>query len=269
VLYGQLRDEWQALELATPISAVLNFAPAGLVLGAGTVLLRADGPRRLQSPAGREARVLALLSAAYGRAVAPSVLGNIERAAEAWCDGDDCLAYIHLAHARLGELQQPHDAAQRLVIVDAFLKAGGSPRTIFEALKVRRSYIDALEKDYNPDEPRVPAGSGITSGEWTRDGGGSAPTQPSYLLPGAASWLGDLAPSAATSLSEYALSLLADAGGAVAAFGLLFIPSPNPTTFVLKAKCRACRDCGTPGIATRACFISRTTILTDHSTLSR
>jgi hypothetical protein len=54
MLYGQLRDEWQALELATPISAVLNFAPAGLVLGTGTVLLCADGPRRLQSPAGRE-----------------------------------------------------------------------------------------------------------------------------------------------------------------------------------------------------------------------
>jgi hypothetical protein len=122
------------------------------------------------------------------------VLGNIERAAEAWCDGDDCLAYIHLAHARLGELRHPHDAAQRLVIFDAFLKAGGSPRTIFDALKARRSYIDALEKEYNPDEPRVPAGSGKPSGEWTRDGGGQAPTLPSYLVPGAASWLGDLVP---------------------------------------------------------------------------
>ena len=46
--------------------------------------------------------------------------------------------------------QHPHDAAQRLFSVDAFLKAGGSPRTIFEALKVGHSYIDTLEKDYNP-----------------------------------------------------------------------------------------------------------------------
>ena len=53
--------------------------------------------------AGQEARVVALLSIAYSRAVAPSVLGNIKRAAKAWNEGDDCLAYIHLAHTRLGE----------------------------------------------------------------------------------------------------------------------------------------------------------------------
>ncbi len=32
--------------------------------------------------------MLALLSAAYGKAIAPSVLGNIERAAKAWREGD-------------------------------------------------------------------------------------------------------------------------------------------------------------------------------------
>jgi hypothetical protein len=83
-----------------------------------------------------------------------------------------------LAHARLGELEYPHDAAQRLVIVDAFLKAGGSPRTVFKGLKRDAPYIDALEKDYNPEEPRVPPGSGKPSGEWTRDG------QPRKLQPG-------------------------------------------------------------------------------------
>jgi hypothetical protein len=224
---SQTREAWCMRERAIPISTVLNFAPDGLVLGAGTVLLRADGPHRLKNLTGRETRVLALLSAAYGRAVAPSVLGNIERAAKAWREGDDCLAYIHLAHARLGELPYPHDAAQRLGIVDAFLKAGGRPRTIFEALKAGRSYIDALEKDFNPDEARVPAGSGKPSGEWTRDGAAAKPSLPSYLAPGAASWLGDIAPSAATSLGDYALSLLSAAGGAVVAFGLVFIPSPN------------------------------------------
>jgi hypothetical protein len=67
---------------AIPLSTVLSLTPEGLVLGAGTVLLRAEGPRRLQSLAGRQARLLGLLSAAYGRAVAVSVLGNIERAAK-------------------------------------------------------------------------------------------------------------------------------------------------------------------------------------------
>jgi hypothetical protein len=110
--------------------------------------------------------VLALLSAAFGETIAPSVLGNIERAAKAWSDGDDCLAYIHLAHARLPTLHDPYDAAQRLFIVDAFMKAGTSPRAVFEALHFDGAYIDAVEKLFNPDEPRVPAGSGRTSGQW-------------------------------------------------------------------------------------------------------
>ena len=155
------------------------------------------------------------------------MLGNIERAAKAWGEGDDILAYIHLAHAGLGELEHPHRAAQHIVLADAFLKAGGSARAIFEALKAGHLHIDLLEKGYNPCEPRVPAGSGSTSGEWTRDGAASARSQLSYLLPGAASWLGNLSRPAAASLGEYALSLLTGAAGAVAAFGLLFIPSPE------------------------------------------
>ena len=219
-------NAWHARQRAVPISTVLNFTADGLVLGAGTVMLRAEGPRRLQSLAGQEARILVLLSVAYGRAVASSALRHIKRAAKAWREGDDdCLAYVHLAHARLGELQCPRDAAQRLVSVDAFLKAGGSATTIFEALKITRSYIDAFEKDYNTAEPRVPAGSGRTSGQWTRDGGASSPSLLSYLAPGAASWLEDLSLPAAASLGEYALGFLTAAGGAVTAAGLLLIPS--------------------------------------------
>src|SRR5580698_10837211 len=101
VLHEQLRNAWQVRKRLMPISPVLNLTPEGLALGAGTVLVPADGPRQLQSLRGQEARVLALLSVAYGRAVAPSVLGNIERAAKAWHEGDDCLAYIHLAHTGL------------------------------------------------------------------------------------------------------------------------------------------------------------------------
>ena len=92
MLHEQLRNAWHARKRVVPISPVLNLTPEGLVLGAGTVLVPADGPRRLKSLRGQEARVLALLSAAYGRAIAPSVLGNIERSAKAWSEGDDCLA---------------------------------------------------------------------------------------------------------------------------------------------------------------------------------
>lgn len=233
MLNQQPRDNSRAPAPIEPISNVLRIAPQGLTLGAGTVLLPADGPRQLRSTRGCEARLLALLSAAYDRAVDPAVLGNIERAAKAWNAGDDCLAYIHLAHARLGELEYPHDAAQRLVIVDAFLKAGGSPRTVFKGLKLDASYIDALEKEYNPAEPRIPPGSGKPSGEWTRGGEAARPPVPSFAppprvgAPGAASWLSQVGRSAAIALGRFALPLISEAGGAVGAFGLLFIPSPN------------------------------------------
>ena len=99
MLHQQLSNAWRFRERAFPISPVLTLKPEGLVLGAGTLVLPAEELRRLKSVDGDELRVLALLSAAYGRAIAPAVLRNIERAAKAWREGDDCLAYIHLAHA--------------------------------------------------------------------------------------------------------------------------------------------------------------------------
>jgi hypothetical protein len=193
----------------------MAFAPEGLVLGAGTVLVAAEGARRLTSLDGQEARVLALLSAAYGKAVAPAVLGNISRAANAWRQGDTCLAYIHLAHSRLPKLQDSYEAARRLFLAEGFLELGGNPRAVLKALDLDAAYIDAAEKVYNPAEPRVPAGSGRTSGQWTR----------------VLSVLGDLTAEAAEELSGFALRLLgaslSEGAAAATAFGLLFIPSPN------------------------------------------
>jgi hypothetical protein len=173
VLHKKLEDAWQARCRAMPISAVLKFAPEGLVLGAGTVVVAAEGGRQLDSLAGQEAHVLALLSAAYGKAVPPSVIGNIKRAAKAWSEGDDCLAYVHLAHARLPMPDDPYEAAYRLFVVDGFMKSGAGPRAVFEAHRLSPQYVDAVEKAFNPDEPRVPAGSGRTSGRWTRGPDGS------------------------------------------------------------------------------------------------
>jgi hypothetical protein len=207
VLHEQLRNAWHARKRVVPISPVLNLTPEGLMLGAGTVMVPAVGPRRLRSMRGQETRVLALLSAAYGKAVAPSVLSNIERAAKAWSEGDDCLAYIHLAHAGLREMQDPYESARRLFIVEGFMKAGTSPRAVYEALHLGMAYFDLLEKLYNPTQPRVPAGSGRPSGEWTR------------LI----SALGSLTAAQVAELGTYALRL----GGVSAALGLLFVPSPN------------------------------------------
>lgn len=211
MLDRRLREAWQARERAFPIHPVLTLAPEGLVLGAGTVLIPAEGVRRLTSLDGHEARVLALLSVAYGKAVAPAALGNIARAADAWRQGDDCLAYIHLAHSRQSELQDCYEAARRLFLAEGFLEAGGSPSALF-TLDLDETYIDAVEKVYNPAEPRVPAGSGRISDQWTRG----------------LSLLADLTEAAAEHLGTFAVRLLTRAGGAAAAaFGLLFIPSPN------------------------------------------
>jgi hypothetical protein len=211
VLKTQLRDGWHARECAIPISPIPRFTHEGLVLGAGTVLIAAGGPRRQSSLEGQEARVLALLSAAYGRPVAPCVLGNVKRAAKSWSEGDDCLAYIHLAHAGLQSLHDFRAGAYRLHMAHCAMKHGASPRAVLEALHLDARYIDSVEKLYNPEEPRVPAGSGRISGQWTR------------LL----SWIGGLDAAEALELGLYAARVATPVGGAAAVLGLLFIPSPN------------------------------------------
>jgi len=212
MLDEQLRNAWRWRERAVPISAVPTLTSEGLVLGAGTVLIPAEGSRRLKSFEGQELNLLALLSAAYGRPIVPSVLGNIERAAKAWSQGDDCLAYIHLAHARLSEPQNSYEAARRLFIADGFMKAGMSPRAVFEALALDPIFIDQVEKLYDPAQPRVPPGSGRTSGQWTK----------------VSSFLADLTTEAAKQLGRFAAALLApEAAEAAVVFGVLVIPSPN------------------------------------------
>ena len=122
------------------------------------------------------------------------------------------------------------------------MKVGTSPRAVFEAFHFGAPYIDAVEKFFNPDQPRVPAGSGRTSGEWTdseETGGDDAARvgttgqeeQGSSVLGRAplpaAGFLGELNAAQAAELGTYALRVLGSVGIATAVFGLLFIPSPN------------------------------------------
>jgi hypothetical protein len=215
VLHQSLWRAWSVQERAVPIIPALYFSPDGLALGAGTILLPAPGPRRLANLQGEEARLLALLSAAHSKAISPSVLGNIERAAKSWRQGDDALAAIHLAHAALPRPDDPDEAARRLFITDAFIKAGANPIGILQALGLDGAYIETVAKYYNELEPRVPAGNGILSGRWTR------------LF----SFLGDLTGAQAEQLGLWATRLLgpmAIVAGAVEAFRTIFVPSDNP-----------------------------------------
>ena len=76
MLHESLWRAWSVQKRAVPISPAMYFSSDGLALGAGTILLPAVGPRRLADLQGEEARLLALLSATYGKAISPSVLGK-------------------------------------------------------------------------------------------------------------------------------------------------------------------------------------------------
>jgi hypothetical protein len=82
-------------------------------------------------------------------------------------EGDAPLALTHLALAGVGRLTDPRDDARRLFIADGLMKAGVLPRTILEALGGDPPAQGDLARAYNPDQPRVPAGSGRESGQWT------------------------------------------------------------------------------------------------------
>jgi hypothetical protein len=218
VLQESLWRAWSLQKRSVPIIPALYFSPDGLAFGAGTILLPAVGPRRLANLHGEETRLFALLSATFGKAIPPSVLGNIERAAKSWSQGDDTAAVIHLAHASLPRPDDPDEAARRLFITDAFIKSGTSPIGILQTLGLDARYVGMVAKLYNELEPRVPPGNGIISGEWTK----------------IFSFLGPLPAAQTEQLALWATRLLAPfvpavaAGvGAGAAFGLIVIPSPN------------------------------------------
>lgn len=119
------------------------------------------------------------------------------------------LVHSHLAHTGLRPVDDVR-AAYRLFLAERAMREGASARDVLEALHLDVRDADVFEK-YSPDQPRVPKGSGRISGQWTR----------------VLSWLGGLSSAELAALGSYALRVLTPVGGAVAAFGLLFIPSPN------------------------------------------
>ncbi len=140
------------------------------MLGAKTILAKRLHDGSLE---GEDARILTLLSVAYGKPVDPSVVGAIRRASKHARAGDECMASMHIALVPLPRLSDPSEAARRLFIADGLMEDGVSPRDIWTALDFDPAPLDALEKEYNPNQPRVPAGSGRPSGQWTREGAGS------------------------------------------------------------------------------------------------
>ncbi len=142
----------------------------GLVLGADTILVRMaetrSGAKSLAVEADRE-RLLTLLGVSYRDQVSPDIVKSVENASEQWRRDEKALAYIHLAFTGLPRLESTNDA-YRLYLAEALLDDGLPPRVMLAELGLGRA-IRQLDK-FDSDQPRVPAGSGRESGQWTKDG---------------------------------------------------------------------------------------------------
>jgi hypothetical protein len=133
--------------------------------------------RKIRHEAFDEARVAALLAVAHGCEIIPSTLRYICRALEKRSEGETALAQVYLAMANLPTLQRPAEAAWRLSAADGLLKDGMAPGTLLEVLGIGPSTPETVERTYDPDQPRVPSGSGRESGQWTSgDDAGDAGT---------------------------------------------------------------------------------------------
>jgi len=139
------------------------------VLGADTILVRMgetrSGAKALAVEADRE-RLLSLLGVSYWDKVPPGIVKNIEKASEQWRRGERALAHSHLAFTGLPRLESTDDAYRRY-LAEALLDDGLPPREMLAELGLDRT-MHQLDK-YDPDQPRVPAGSGRESGQWTKD----------------------------------------------------------------------------------------------------
>jgi hypothetical protein len=150
----------------------MRFSDEGLMLGVSTVLVAAGSSGRdiLIDP--RDPTLSALLTAAHLRRPTVGALAHLRKAAECWRGHEDAMAYMHLALSGLDRLERPDADAHRLFLADGLLKAGFTSNDIVGAVESGFPTIDPLDK-YDPDQPRVPAGDGRTSGQWTSTGGDS------------------------------------------------------------------------------------------------
>lgn len=170
-----LGEAWRAQKAVAPIERTPTFREGGLILGAGTVLAGAEpgiGHPEIRLRDG-EARLRTLLAVAYERDPTEPALAHIRRALHRWSEGEEQLAEVHLALSGLGKLQDPDEAARRLFLADGLLEAGAAPETILKALDLDES-AEALRR-FDPKQPRVAAGSGRTSGQWTAEPNGGGP----------------------------------------------------------------------------------------------
>ena len=155
---------WLAHRASHEIEPVMRFTDEGLVLGAGTILAPSAGSSRDISIDPSDPRLRALLTAAHIGEPRALALSHLQKAAERWREGDDALAAMHLTLSRLDRLAQPEADALRLFVAAALLDAEAVPTAIARSVSDGHAESGYLSK-FDPNEPRVPAGSGRPSGQ--------------------------------------------------------------------------------------------------------
>jgi hypothetical protein len=173
MLAERLSKAWRERRGSRTIEPVMRFSDEGLILGAGTVVVPSNGSSRDILIDHREPRLRALIAAAHLCRPTLGALAHLRKAADRWCEGQDALAAMHLALSGLERLRQPEVDAHRLFLADGLVKSGIGADAIIDAIEAGGPAFERLQK-YNQDQPRVQAGSGRTSGEWTAGGSGSA-----------------------------------------------------------------------------------------------
>jgi len=164
--------DWAAHRRGKSVSAVIGIGKSGLTLGADTVLFqspKAAGSNADPGSTSSEARLFALLAIAYRKSPDAVALARLVRISSLWEQGAHCRAAIQLAQMRLPQITCMDDA-YRLYLGGLLLDSGMAATTLLRELDIEMEDW-VLAKDYTT-QPRVPAGSGPTSGEWISEGGG-------------------------------------------------------------------------------------------------
>ena len=232
-----LEGRFEKRARSRPIAYAAEIGDDGLVLGAGTILARMTrdslGEPALDLEEGAD-RLYALLAAAHGRPMSTDLPRHLGEAFAHWRRGEKALANIRLAFAQIPRLDDRADA-YRLFLAEELLDAGMSPAALMKGLG-----FDAPARGlakYDPNQPRVPAGSGRNSGRWGSGGGAAQAPAPATSAPAPAAAMravnapGTLAEglfaSAADSAFLSGLETLASAAvGPAAMLGAIFIPTP-------------------------------------------
>lgn len=174
------QSEWRKWERGAnwrAACAQATFADKGLLLGAGTVLVRcgqADPPSP-QDETDHD-RLVALLCVVKRDAIAANIPAVIAKAIQDWYEGKRALAQIRLAFLKLPRLRERHDA-YRLHLADQALTLGLAPDELMKAVGLPHRAM-ALLKFNSQHRPKGPGG-----GQFAPKDGDTASVTPAQFVP--------------------------------------------------------------------------------------